>query len=262
MNEIPQNLDESMWQIADEGSGRAIEQFGQRYPQYQAELEKRCQMVASLRVSKPARAASVPPYKFAHEVRSPQKAWRVSFASIALGFAAVACATYVTVRLVAPVQPVQSSGTSVGMPAQPSTTGPQVPPSSMAPMRVPSGPNGMAPTPYSPPRSSAHWTQPKPNTEKPISINVERGLLMDVLTAVGKAAGVQISVADGIPEIEIVAHYDNMSPMDILRDMGRTYGFTPFDQDGTEILIIPAVDPRTQEPASGDTKPLEPKIDG
>ena len=102
-----------------------------------------------------------------------------------------------------------------------------------------------------------------PRTQQPISVQIERATLPNALRAIAARAKIGIEIGPGLPDFEVVAKYEGMSAMQIFADMGRTYGFTAFDQDGSSVIIVPARDPAAERSDSEEgTAPAEPRVPG
>jgi hypothetical protein len=83
------------------------------------------------------------------------------------------------------------------------------------------------------------------------------------LQRIAAKAGIVLQIGPGLPDFEVVARYDGMSAMEIFADMGRAYGFTAFDQDGSSVIIVPARDPAADRASREEgTEPAEPRVPG
>jgi len=243
-NRIPPELDGLMWTLAEEQNENAITEFERRYPNFRAELLRRRRMVDGLRASRvgvaPVETPRVP--KFSPRETRPAPVPSRSLAIVGgLVVAALAVAAYTATIILsgeptatAPIVANQSPRTDV------TTTEPQPP--IVAPENAPQAPQQDVPR-ADPPAA------PEPRWAKPQSLHVKRAGLVETLRLLGAQAGLRVEIAPGMPNPEIGVDYDDMSAIDILQDLGRQHGFTPFDQGDGTVVIYPAVE-QPQNPTS------------
>ena len=87
----------------------------------------------------------------------------------------------------------------------------------------------------------------------PVGLKFEKVSLHTAIDAIGKTSGLKIELAPGLEDFDISMRYSGMTAIAILRDMGRNFGFTVFEQEPGRVLLIPEVDPNQQE--NGKTVP-------
>lgn len=250
MSQIPSALDELLWMIAENGDDSAIETFLKRYPDQRIELLRRRRMVMDL---KGARPAALPPTRrpefIPQTAPATAQAWRwPGVAASLVGLTLIAYAAYsVTERWQLSQLPPPSA--SVATPLEPPTT---VPPVAFAPTSPPASPPvSAAPppveTPPVPPPTPTDGTQSvatlNAKYERPISVRFTEVTLSRALELVGRASGLTVIIAPGIPDEVTEIDYVNRLPLDVLKDLGLRYRFTVFDQGDGSVLVIPAVDP-------------------
>jgi type IV secretory pathway VirB10-like protein len=161
----------------------------------------------------------------------------------ALVLAAVAVGAYTVAKLAEPAS-TSPSAVAHGNPSpRPEPTTPDT--TQRLPETAPPKPDpGPAP-------ESSSDAKPGPETnqagsaEKPQSFKVKGADLTAALTMLGAEAGVQIVVAPGMGKRKVDADYENVPLSEILSDLGRRYGFTPFDQGDGTIIVVPARDSAT-----------------
>lgn len=230
MKHIPADLDRLMWTIAEEHDVAAIDDFGSRFPEFRTELLKRVQMVGALRGS--IRKSQAVPRRiptFEPRPLPPNPFLRPAFAVASLvilavlGFASYTLTGYLT-RQKAPVLPTESVHVATAPADQ---RQPPYPPD--VPDRVEQPPA---------PRQEA----PIPSYMRPKTIRIDRAPLHSVIQMVGQECGLDLEIAPGLDNPDIDANYVEVAGIEMLRDMGRRFGFTVFPQGGNRALIIPAVD--------------------
>ena len=254
MKGLPPEIDELMWTIAESDDLEAIDEFGDRYPEFRGEMGKRLQMVRGLRGSRPqsARAKSTPkrfvPSK--HEVvyREPSR-WMMpaaaAFVLVSVVFATYAVTTYAQ-RKNEPTTTVvqQPTGTPDPVQIQPDTGEHNEP---------------AVTTQNPPPQNPPAPDQPKP-FDRPVTLTADRISLANALNLIARQIGVTLTSAPGMPDVEISADYRNVAASQVLADLGRNFGFTPMIQSEREALLIPAVDPTGMDnarPPAGSSAEFE-----
>jgi hypothetical protein len=80
------------------------------------------------------------------------------------------------------------------------------------------------------------------------SIRSDRIRLIEAIRRIGRECGLEIEVAPGMSDPEIVMRYDGMTGMEMLLDLGPRFGFTAFDEGEGRVLIIPTTDPTVMQP--------------
>lgn len=258
MNPIPPSMDELMWLIAEQDDPSALDTFGRRYPEYRHELGHRLQLVRGLKGSRPDQSSDsrIPAFELRPEPKPSIPRWAAVAAST-VALLGVAFGSYVAIKRWNSAAPIPQPPPFVRI------GGPQQQPgASVAPLQKPieSPPQNTAAIQDSPQRDT-------PVYEQPISIKLEGVSLVQAVSSVVRLSRFKnVEYAPGMPEIQVSIEYANMRGMDILRDMGKTFGFTAFEQEPGNVLLIPATDPTVHEPPKRDpatvappTSPTEPQ---
>ncbi|MEZ5162584.1 MAG: hypothetical protein R2688_02320 [Fimbriimonadaceae bacterium] len=197
---IPPEIDSLMWQLAESEDVAALDQFGQKYPDYKVEMTRRLKMVRGLKGAKPEKAAKTRD-KFMPSPRvraygSPR--WVMPVVAIGL-LASVVFATVGTMRFMDSVnkkqvaetnEPVQMPGDQLGQ-ADPNL-----------------GPGNS--TPSNPENNSVEPPEPQvPPTpfDTHVTVVASRIRLADALQDIAAQAGVSLEWAPGMPDIEIAVDY-------------------------------------------------------
>ena len=117
------------------------------------------------------------------------------------------------------------------------------------PAVVPPATDGALPPPQAPVVQTPNPLPPKIEEKeadsdlKPGTLKIKHAPLLSVLQLISETCGVRIDPAPGMPNPDVVVDYRDMNAMEMLRDLGKQYSFTPLDQHDGSILVVPAVDP-------------------
>ena len=231
MKRVPPEIDSLMWTLAEEGNERAIDEFGARHVEHRAELVRRITMVKGLRGEKKRAEEPVKAIP-----RFTPKEPKSNIPMVVVGglvLAAVGALAFVTTTLVTPAPHIPvtppvyvSAGSSGGVV--------EVKPTQPIPLST-------SPTPAPRPSQS---DIPEP-AAKPGTLRADHAPLFTVLEMISETCGVRIDPAPGMPNPDVVINYKDMTAMEMLRDLGHQYSFTPLDQHDGSILVVPAVDQGT-----------------
>ena len=229
---LPPELDELMWQIAEQGDAKAFDEFQDRYPEYMPEMLKRSSMVRGLKGSRPAHALRKRDrFMPSRQVKqNPVPNWALALVAAGL-IAGGSFATYGIIRFndsqKAVNQPVAQTNQDT---QQPLTNFQQNPP----PVK------NQNPTP------PVNEQNAPPEIVLPfdtlVTVINSRITLEEALFSIASQAGVKLEVAPGFPELDISIDYREAPAMEVLRDMGRNFGFSVFKQTETVALLVPARD--------------------
>lgn len=232
MKRIPPELDSLMWTLAEDGNERAIDEFGARHIEHRAELLRRIAMVKGLRGEK--KRVEEPVKAIPRFVPKEPKSNVPMYVVGGLVLAAIGALAFVTTILLTPAPHVLvtpplyvRSGQSDKVIEVPRT----VP---TAPLTYPTAPPVYREThdPLEPPA-------------KPGTLRIDHAPLLSVLDMISQTCGVRIDPAPGMPNPDVVINYRDMTAMEMLRDLGHQYSFTPLDQHDGSILVVPATDEGT-----------------
>jgi len=237
MKRIAPELESLMWTLAEEGNERAIDEFGGRHPELRNELLHRIAMVKGLRGEKKRTAEPIKTIpKF---VPKSQKSYGPVYIVGALVLAAVAALAFVVTTLLTPP------------PHRPKEELPAVTVRTEPPVRAIQTPPRVDSTPPKLDTSSSGNSQTD-TVLKPATLRIDHAPLLTVLELMSENCGVRIDPAPGMPNPDVSVDYQNMDAMDMLRDLGRQYSFTPLDQHDGSILVVPAIDPKDPSMRAGE----------
>ena len=250
MSRIPPEVERLMWSLAESANEQAILEFRSRYPEHYHELIRRVNMVHQLRANRPAdqRSRQIPTFRPREAARRASRPGAVAGVAIicaaalgAVGYSVTSFLDRTPVQLPPPkpvnLAPIVPAQTQVGPPTQiASDAQVQAPPVSQEPPNQSPAPD--ASTQQEPaPATRPKWTIPQ-------DLVVKRAPLHTVLTMVAQQGGLTLDIAPGTPNPDIATDYHGMNAVDILKDMGKNYSFTPFlAETDHSVLIIPAVAP-------------------
>lgn len=242
-------MDELMWLMAEQDDPIALESFGKRYPEYRAELGRRLHMVRDLKRSKPFSnvQAPIPQFQLRPPVHRTMPRWG-TVAACSVLLVGLAFGSYKVVRSISEAKKPSPAPFSVPQAIATPSAGvaPRIKPSDIQ------GPQHMASVPPTPVPAIKSY-------EQPIDLSLEGVTLLDAVSTVVRMSGLRVEFAPGMPEVLVTVNYSGTKPLDILRDMGLTFGFTPFEQEPGTVLLIPATDPKVHTPPSSDAFPASGK---
>ena len=261
----PREIEELMWEVAEGGDQRTIDQFYSRYPEFADELEKRMQMVKNLRGSRPHK--DVPSFVPRQSVRTLGPS-RLAVAGVSvLVLASVTFATYAAMKFVNSQKAVR-----VEQPTEIVFNPPKF---------VPQGARDEGSSvveEYSAFQGPAYDERP----EVPdifmgkVTLKAEDISLSEAIISIATQAGIEASIAPGFQDKRIRISCVEQPALTILHELGLRFGFTAFKQGTIELLIVPArpgdeVDAAgvpansslsATEATSGESKPKEEKKTG
>ncbi len=284
---IPNDIDQIIWEIAESNRPEDVLDFERRYPSYRLELHKRIKMVAALRQGKPDQPAEAPARFTPKPSISPTRGLHPALIAFAAVLAVVAIGG-VTQSILSKSPEVQAR---VEVPRQPYTETP-------APDQNATSPQGVNPQMSPPinPQGNLQGNQETANGVGPANLDaagkpVDDGLLnapdsgeripefhrkkslklakaplMAALKLIADSGGLRCEFAPGFPNPDVVVDFREMSPVEMLQQLGRDYAFSTFEEGERNVLFVPAVDPAERskpapKPTDGDvTRPGE--VDG
>jgi hypothetical protein len=235
MRRIAPEIDRLMWAIAEEPEPKAAEEFAQRFPDLQGELHNRISAVKSLKgaANQPKAAKVIPQFvPRVEKVTRYQKPLVLMLAGAALFGLAMASYLLTGAFLPKPVPPPGPDPNTIirtdvgGNPGVPSFQR--------------DGPNPSQ-------RTGSGGTRTEGRTpgapEPKYDLRLESAPLSVAIEAIASATALKVEIAPGTPDPVITIEYSQMTGMEMLKDLGKQYGFTPLEQGPSEVLIVPAVDP-------------------
>lgn len=253
---IAPEIDDLMWNVAESADSQAIEQFGERYPEYRPELGKRLALLRTMRASRP-NAPSPRPLRLPNG--RPAPAWQrfaVACAAICvamIGFAGVVYVAKTTAPFPKPVANVEPIVTRPFDASNP-TIRKTVPLDEEYHRFAPSNdPNRIQPV-----RDANPW-------EKPITVKFDRVALVDALQAIAVQGQLEIEIAPNMPQVEIGFAFERNRPIEILEALGVQHGFSVLIQGPGHVLIVPETkfidlpnDPDLTLEPTGETPAIDP----
>lgn len=255
MSRVPREVDQLMWLVAEDGDPKAIDEFGLRYPDLRSEMSRRLQMVRQLRGAKQTHSliAQIPRFE-APAARSAGMPGRLAWGIAAVALAALGFASFQVSRsfLSSPKPRHIEPSSSIESPLGPVSQS-QIPPRTQAPVE---------PTP------STVFQQPPTTKDVPVSatrvtIKESRVRLLAAIERIARLCSLQIEIAPGMPNPEIVMDYNRMTGLEMLQDMGPRFGFTALEEGSGKLLIVPVLEgesspPEGEKKMNGPTKVIQP----
>jgi hypothetical protein len=247
MKRVPPDLDRLMWTLVEDGDPRAVEEFGQRFPELRPELGKRLAVMRDLRGARSSLGRRGTPPHFEPPLPGEGSRLKPAWAGAALFVLAVAAfASYALTRTMIATPRANPQAP----PTQPADSGSQ---NDFVHQPLPK------PNSTEPPQPDETTRVPGPYQQK-FSLKIDRAPLLDAIQTVAQRSGMQVQIAPGMDNPDVAVEYTEMTGMEILVDMGKQMGFTSFYEGDGNVLILPAVDPkRVSEPskANGTTQVVE-----
>jgi hypothetical protein len=249
---VAPELDSLIWTLVEEGNDRAVEEFLARYPEMRQEVARRSTMVKGLKKMKPETEVQFapPPFRPAEHVRY-QGPTRMVYVVAALVLAALGVASF-TVTYIAMPRPAD--------PPKVQAPPPKEDPAKFEDVGTPKGPEtnpGKLQIGDEPPIVADPPVTKTPKPAKQIAIKLEEAPLHTVFQLITAESGVKVVIAPGTPNPSVKVHYEEMTPMEILEDMGKEHGFTPMDQGDGSIIIVPAVEKGNVTDVPSEAVPLK-----
>lgn len=255
---IPNDIDQIIWEIAESDRPEDVLEFERRYPAYRLELHKRIKMVAALKQGKPGEAPSAPA-RFTPRTESPKdRGLHPAFIAFAAVMAVVAVGG-VAQSILSRKPEVQ---TRVEIPRQPYTTVPSGDPSQprqgdqpqMTPPPNPEGSqastNGATNQPLDaagrpidngllePPSQQSNI----PEFHRKKSLKLAKAPLMAALKLIADSGGLRCEFAPGFPNPDVIVDFRDMSPVEMIQQLGKDYAFSTFEEGERNVLFVPAVE--------------------
>ena len=220
---LPPDIDRLAWSVAESNDPRLRREFAARHPEYAEEMERRATLVDD-RGHIPAHAAS----GIALPVRrGAVPTWAVVLAGVSVGAIAIAAllprpGVVVHSEIDTAVRTMRVPPESGGISAEQSTTNakPQdIPPvSSASPDLAPAAP-------------------------KTTSLRLEGTALHDALALIAAAGNLTIRVDPEIPDPEVRQNLTNLTPRQMIDQLGGEYGFRIVEEAPGSLVLVPLGEP-------------------
>ena len=241
---IPREIDELMWTIAEGNDSSAIEEFGNRYPNLREEMLKRMRTINALKSgNRLPRSTQVPTFQNA-KVKPTD--WRWAGASFAIAVLALsAFSIWKSIPKVEPPVKVLPVNTEAA----------QLPDNTILynnnqDQPINATPRQGVPSTSRPRQNSTNSTLPKP--EKLKSMQIESATLQAAILLIANEDHMSVSFAPGMPNPTIKVNFQNMAPLDMLKELGQQYAFTTVLDGDHAIIIIPKKDEDESQIISGN----------
>ena len=233
---FPPEIDELMWQVAESDDTAAADEFVIRYPEYKEEFARRIRMVRSLKGSRPKQKVNHGRFMPSANVEVAQPS-RLALAGAILSIlAGSVLATVGAVRWFDSRQPAPIPDSVTETVQNPFPAGNQ--PDGGAAITPPEG--TQTPGSQAGEEGAVAATDP---FARPVTIVASQISLNAALDDIARQAGVQLESAPGMEDQEIMLDYRGVPAIEVMRDLGRNFGFTVFVQGERVALLVPARDP-------------------
>lgn len=262
MSRIPAPVDELMWLVAEQNDPSAIDAFGRRYPELRGEMVRRLEMVRGLKQARPARAEGRVPV-FQPTIGSARRPWSLPrwataasacLVLVAVGYASFRVVTGLSERSAPPIS-------EVALPevvhSHPFESTPAAKTGGLGIAREPDRSTKKAPSDSEALRFHEPITPSGP-TEVEVAVRSTKIGLVDALREVERQSGLVLVIGPGLPD-DLISIDLSGPALGVLQEMGKTYGFTVFDQGDGTVNVIPAVDEHAA-PARDEALKPEPEV--
>ena len=225
MSQIPMDLDQTMWDIAERGDKKAAADFSDRFPNLADAMKSRMSLVSGMKGVRKAITPSFIPGFSPRFLYKPKPKWK-RYGPALLSIGALAAASYyVTQNLLTPLPDASSFRT---------------------------GPTGAAGAPkvdLQPPITARpNYDQgPYPakasidiSDEQPTRIRMSQVHLVNAIQAIGHRFRVEIEMPKDFPDPVVNFDILGTDAMSFLNQLGHDHGFTAFDEGKNRLLVVPA----------------------
>lgn len=242
---IPREIDDLMWTIAEGTDHSAIEEFGDRYPNLREELLKRIRTVNALKAgNRLPRTTSVPTFQNT-QVRPAN--WRIIWTTF--GVAVLSVLAFGVYKLTVHPGPVPD------IPAV--NLEPVIPPDANIQFSQSNEPRPQILQPTYPQQNNSPSGQGTRNSPPPVvgklsTVKLESAPLHAAIMMIAEEGHWVVTIAKGTPNPTVKIDFQNMLPMDMLKELGQQYAFTPVLDGDHAILIIPKKDEDEGQIISGN----------
>lgn len=223
MKEVPLEIDDLMWRLAEEANPVAREEFEARHTRYGPELSRRIRMVDELR--RAGKAVSRRPAFTPRPARAAVPRAAVG-ATLALAVLAVGAVAYVV-----------ASGGEKAVEAKPIPSPPRI---IVAPPAIPPVVQKTPVTTPEPKKPKIEEPEKAPVAARPVDLQIKDTDLAGAIRLVAQAGGLDVTLAPGFPERRVTFDYGSLTPLDTLKTMGENYGFSVIEEEAGQYLVVPA----------------------
>ncbi len=236
MIQITPEIDALLWAVAEDGKPESVLEFETRHPHLTKELFRRIAMVADLKNGRSSGPRAHLP-QFVLRQPKPVASPQAVFAAGTLILAAVGIASYTVTTAMWPTVAAKPKIKS----EVPVAVGFNIPAEKKVTELV-TEPNKTTPPIQEPAKTDTSPPESTPAYLKPQNLKINRALLQDAIRLIAAQGGLTVVIAPGMPNPEIAVEYQQQSIIDMLKDLGKQYAFSSFDQHDGSVLVIPAVD--------------------
>ncbi len=252
MKGVPPELDRLMWALAEEGSEKAFQEFEQRHPELRVELGRRAMLVKGLRGQKHAasKGPEIPVFR-PMQTSAPMRSRGPMLLIAGFALAGFAAASYwATTALMPSEKPKPAVVENRPPPAEINLNPPKIVPE----------PLDNTPLPNQPPVIQNPPPDETPPYLRPKTVRIRSTSLTNALTVICESGGLRLVTPPNMPNPDVVVDYQDTTVIDMLKDLGRQYAFTAYDEGDGSVLIVPAVDSK-KDPVGTKMSPVKSESD-
>jgi hypothetical protein len=247
LKKLSPEIDRLMWGVAENPSAQALDEFGERYPEYRGELLRRVEMVRGLRYEAKGpkiKIREIP--KFEPKPVATQSIPRGATVAAGLAFAALAFAGFTIFNsrhAVNPPPPVQVNEEPLHAPPV-VYTNPSPPPLTIeSPPKVENRSmieNRPAPTEAP---SGSDNDRKKDMTLKDVDLVAALHLITD-------GTNLKLEIGPGFVNQKVTLAFHNKTAEAMLFQMAKDYAFTISDEGDNRLLVLPTPDGNSTDPSA------------
>jgi len=236
---LPHDIDQLMWSVAESGNSAAREDFERRFPELRSELAKRNSLLDGLRNARSLhiRPLARPAFRPILSGRAtPLLRPKLALALVLVAGIAIASAAYRAIYGEQPVPAGPHSNQPLRTPCNKPTE-----PKVQYTISHPKVPQEKAPeVTLAPPQTIVvPVDDDQPKCMKPQTLKLKQADLRTAATLIAKNSGLTLEFAPDLSNPKIDIDYHNQGGLDMLKDLGQRYGFSLVEDGVNKYLLIP-----------------------
>lgn len=224
MSQVPADLDQTMWEIAERSDHKAAAEFSEKFPELATGLATRMQMVSGMKGMRAALAPSyVPPFK-PKIMYKPKPLW-VRYGPMALGLAALASVSfYITQNMLTPLPNPSTLGPKVVAPPKPAVV-----PNLLNPDSAVNDGEAM-PTPFNGAPDAEVSTK---------HVTMENVTLQDAVTNLAKQGHLKVEFPPDFPNPMVKVDLTGKPGLEMVQRLGQKQGFKAIADGPGQVIVVP-----------------------
>ena len=236
---LPHDIDQLMWTVAESGNATARDDFERRFPELKNELLKRSSMLDGLREARslhvlpPAR----PAFRPAAHRSAPFYRGKVALGLSLLAGLALASAGYMAIFGDHPA-PAGAIGKYTPRPCR-AAAAKAAAQQATIPHYATDGPRSTISNPPAVTNPNLDDARPMRKCMVPQSVSLKQVQLSVAINWIAKNSGLTVEPAPDLPNPTVDVDYKGRGGLEMLKDLGQQYGFTVMEDGENKVLLIP-----------------------